>query len=214
MNFAPSHRCGGLVAHALACTRGGEAIFSRLDLSLAAGQALLVRGANGVGKSSLLMILAGLLPAASGTITWTDTDPETPASERLHYLGHRAGVRAGLSVGENLAFWSAVQGGDPQAQTAALETAGLATLVHLDAAVLSAGQTKRLALARLMASPRPVWLLDEPTSALDSQGAAWVGERISAHLDSGGLAIIATHLPLGIEADPRVFALEMGAFRP
>lgn len=189
--------------------RGGQPVFDRLDLALGAGEALMVVGPNGAGKSSLLMVLGGLVPPAGGQFAVEGTDPEAARGSHIHYLGHRAGIRPGLSVEENLVFWCDVFGGTREKIAPALAAAGLGGLEALDAGVLSAGQTKRLALCRVLVAPRPLWLLDEPTSALDSQGAGWVAALVSAHLEAGGLAVIATHQPLGIEDRQGVTRLDM-----
>ena len=200
-----------LAAQDLACVRGGHPVFDRLDFTLSPGEALIVKGPNGAGKSSLLMVLAGLIAPAAGLLRFDGRDPEAAPGSHIHYLGHRGGIKPGLTVRENLSFWSDLYGGDEGLVKKALESAGLAGLSNLDAGVLSAGQTRRLALARLLAVPRPVWLLDEPTSALDTGGGDWVASALGAHLDGGGLAVIATHLPIGIEARPGIKALGLGA---
>lgn len=198
----------GLGVNALALSRGGRHILDGLSFSLEAGTALMLRGPNGAGKSTLLMALAGLLDPDTGHIDHRQTDPDAPRHAHLHYVAHAPAIKAGLSVAENLKFWADVLGGDPADIETALSRAGLGGLGGIDAGLLSAGQTRRLALARLIAIRRPLWLLDEPTSALDTAGAAWVGGLVSDHLREGGLAVIATHLDIAV--DGNVKTLELG----
>lgn len=190
-----------LVADGLTLSRGGRLVLSDLSFAVAPGQVLLLRGPNGVGKSSALMVLAGLLEPQAGKLAFPGSDPEARPFSQLHYVGHDPAIKTGMSLKENLAFWVEVLGGSSERIGPALAMAGLGQLDALDAGLLSAGQTRRLALARLLAVPRPLWLLDEPTSALDSQGSAWVGEIISAHIGQGGLAVIATHLDIPISGN-------------
>ncbi|ODT49516.1 heme ABC exporter ATP-binding protein CcmA [Devosia sp. 63-57] len=187
-----------LNVHGLSCGRGDAVLLEGLDLALDSGHALLLRGPNGSGKSTLLLTLAGLLRPLEGTITLEAHDEEN--GPPLHYCGHRNAVRARLGVLETLNFWRALNGAGTMEPEAALERVGLGRAALLDAAYLSAGQQRRLALARLLVSPRPLWLLDEPTAALDSEGHALVAALVIEHLASGGLAIIATHDPLDIAA--------------
>lgn len=192
----------------ISCARGGWPVFADLSFALGSGEALIVRGPNGAGKSTLLMALAGLITPSAGTISITGASDDAPPH---HHIGHRSGVRGGLGVAETLAFWQAVSGGAETPVADALERAGLAGLAGFDAGILSAGQNRRLALARLLVSPRPLWLLDEPTSALDAAGSVWFSSLLDAHLAAGGLAVIATHLPLGVEDRAGVQSLDMGA---
>lgn len=191
-------------ATGLACARGGFDVFEGLDFALSGGQALVLRGPNGVGKSSALLAICGQIPLKDGSIQWVGLDDDTPPETAMHMVGHLTGIKPSLTVAENLRFWATLYGGGGLAVTDALEAAGLGGLAHFEAGILSAGQSRRLALARLLVSPRPLWLLDEPTSALDTQGADWVRALIGRHLDSGGMAIIATHLDIGIEDRPSV----------
>jgi heme exporter protein A len=181
----------------LGCQRGGRRVFSGLDLAVAAGEALALTGRNGAGKSSLLRIIAGLLPPAEGRLALDGGDAERSIGEQAHYLGHRDAFKPALSVAENLGFWRDFLGGDGDV-AASLATCGLGHAAELPAAVLSAGQRRRLSMARLIAVRRPLWLLDEPTSALDADGQALVARLMTAHLAAGGLIVAATHLPLGI----------------
>ncbi|WP_196260286.1 heme ABC exporter ATP-binding protein CcmA [Pelagibacterium limicola] len=186
----------GLKVEDLVLVRGGQPILAGVGFELPPGEALEVRGPNGSGKSSLLLALAGLIGLQSGRIDWTGGGEETENRTLLHYLGHKPAVRAGLTVAENLSFWADVLGATRENVAEGLAAAGLAAIGGLDAGILSAGQTRRLALARLVAVPRPVWLLDEPTSALDIEGARWVGRLIAKHLSAGGIAVVATHLDI------------------
>ncbi len=183
---------------ALACTRGGRKVFSDLDFSVESGNALLVTGRNGAGKSSLLRTIAGFLPVAGGRVALEGADQELTIAEQTHYLGHLDPVKPALSVKENLAFWAAYLGGGSDSADAALQTVGLGELVGLPAAYLSAGQRRRLSLARLIAVSRPIWLLDEPTSSLDSAGQQRLGEMMQTHLAGGGLIVAATHAPIAV----------------
>lgn len=189
-----------LTGHGLECVRGGRNIFSGLDFEVPAGQALAVTGANGAGKSSLLRMIAGLLPVASGTVTLQGPETDLTLTEQAHYLGHRDALKPSLSVLENLDFWREFLGGGITNGAASLEAVGLAHAIHLPAGFLSAGQRRRLSIARLLVVKRPVWLLDEPTSALDASGQKMVAAVMADHLREGGIILAATHGPLGIAA--------------
>ena len=182
----------------LGLSRGGRLLFSDLSFYLWRHGILLVRGPNGVGKSSLLQVVAGILRPDAGRVGWYLDDPDAPA---LHYLGHAPGVKSRLTAAENLAFWRQVNGPTGIPVDAALEQVGLGGLGGIEAGHLSAGQTRRLALARLLVSRRPVWLLDEPTSSLDTAGHELVGSMMRDHAASGGTVLAATHDEIpGIEA--------------
>lgn len=188
-----------LEADGLQCVRGGRTVFSGLSFAVASGQLLLVTGRNGTGKSSLLRVLAGLVRLADGRLTLTGTDPERSIAEQAHYLGHQDALKPSLTVTENLTFWSRYLGG-AGAPADALAAVGLHAVAELPAAYLSAGQRRRLSIARLIAAPRPIWLLDEPTSALDREAQATLAELMRKHLSGDGMIVAATHGPVGIEA--------------
>jgi heme exporter protein A len=198
-----------LSAQALSCQRGGRSIFEGLGFSVAGGEALLVTGRNGAGKSSLLRMIAGLLRIAGGTLSLAGGDPERSIGEQAHYLGHSDALKPALTVEENLAFWTAWLGGAGE-PVEALAALGLETLAGLPAAYLSAGQKRRLSIARLVAVKRPLWLLDEPTSALDTASQAVLLDLMRGHLAGGGMIVAATHLPLGIDG-ARELRLERAA---
>jgi heme exporter protein A len=198
-----------LSAQALTCQRGGRAVFQGLDFSVAAGEALLVTGRNGAGKSSLLRMIAGLLRVAGGTLSLAGGDTERTLPEQAHYLGHSDALKSSLTVAENLSFWIAWLGGEGKPADA-LAAVGLETLAELPATYLSAGQKRRLSIARLIAVERPLWLLDEPTSALDTAAQAMLLDLMRAQLQRGGIVVAATHLPLGLD-DARELKLERAA---
>jgi heme exporter protein A len=181
------------------CVRGGREVFSGLDFEAVSGEAVAVTGPNGSGKTSLLRLVAGLLVPADGTIDLEGGEAELTLPEQAHYLGHRDALKPALSVLENLSFWRDFLGGGGDAGQS-LAQVGLDHAAHLPAAFLSAGQRRRLSIARLLSVTRPVWLLDEPTSALDTAGQEMVAGVMRDHLASGGLIVAATHAPLGIEA--------------
>jgi heme exporter protein A len=189
-----------LLGSGLRCVRGGREIFSRLDFEASAGEALAVTGRNGSGKTSLLRLIAGLLAMSGGSVALEGGDAELTLPEQAHYLGHRDALKPALSVMENLGFWRDFLGGEAFDPAECLAAVGLDHASHLPAAYLSAGQRRRLSLARLIAVRRPVWLLDEPTAALDAAGQSLFAALMRDHLGRGGLVVAATHAPLGIEA--------------
>lgn len=195
----------------LAAERGERMVFAGLTAGLAAGEALLLRGRNGAGKSTLLLCLAGIVRPSEGRIVWGGRQAEERPGEDLLFVGHLPAIKPSLTVRENLAFWAALNGDAPARIAPALAEIGLARLADIAAGQLSAGQTRRLSLARLLISDRPVWLLDEPTSALDSEGHALVARLIDAHLARGGMAVIATHDDIALTGPTR--SLAMGAAR-
>jgi len=189
-----------LAGHGLRCVRGGREVFAGLDFAAVSGEALAVMGRNGSGKTSLLRLIAGLLVPAGGTIALDGGDGELTLAEQCHYLGHRDALKPALSVEENLAFWADFLGGGRFEAAESLAKVGLDHATHLPAAFLSAGQRRRLSLARLLTVRRPVWLLDEPTTALDVAGQDMFGGLMREHLSRGGMIVAATHAPLGIES--------------
>lgn len=200
-------------------------VFAGLEFAVAAGDALILSGPNGSGKSSLLRLMAGLLPPAHGALYRDGQDVrDDPEAHRaaLHYVGHQDAVKPMLTVAENLAFWAGIRPAPqsppvPQRVADALVAFGLAAMADNPARLLSAGQRRRLNLARLIASPAPLWLLDEPAVALDTASAAALVRLIAAHRDNSGIVVLSTHTDLGIDA-PQLLALDefaaAGAFAP
>lgn len=186
-----------LVAENLVLSRAGRTVVDGLSLRLGAGEALLLRGPNGSGKTTLLRALAGLLAPAAGVMRLDDAPAERERGELAHFIGHLDGIKSHLTVGENLAFWAVYLGGGGN-PTVALDGFGLAPLADIPAGYLSAGQKRRLALARLVAVRRPLWLLDEPTVSLDTEAVELLVAAIAAHLAGGGLAVIATHVDIAL----------------
>ena len=186
----------------LAAFRGERLVFADLGLRLAAGDALVVLGANGAGKSTLLRVLAGLLPPAAGSLTWNGADMHGDDIMRIGYLGHQDAVKPGLTVAENLRFAQAVSRTAVERGSVAdaIAAVGLAELADLPARLLSAGQRRRLALARLPLSKAPLWLLDEPTLGLDARAIAQLATMLAAHRAGGGIIVTATHLALPLDA--------------
>ena len=184
-----------LTATGLSAVRGGRPVFADLTFTLDPGGLLAVTGPNGAGKSTLLRLIAGLLKPAAGTVALEGGDDDG-IGIHAHYLGHLDALKPALTVRQNLNFWRKLWGGGDI--EAALDAVGLEPLGDLHASVLSAGQKRRVALARLLVAHRPLWLLDEPLTALDAAAEAGLGRLIADHLDRGGMAIAATHrsLPL------------------
>ncbi len=194
----------------LGVDRGGRMVLRGVTFSLGAGAALSVVGPNGAGKSTLLRALAGLIAPLHGRVALAEQGEDDPAPrERMHLLGHLDAVKAGLSVRRNLAFARDALGGEGDLDDA-LDQVGLGPIADLPGAVLSAGQRRRLALARLLAAPRPVWLLDEPTAALDAAGQTLLVRLMAAHRGRGGSVVAATHAELGLED---AATLDLGAGR-
>jgi len=182
----------------LSCRRGERDVFAGVNFAVEAGAALTISGRNGAGKSSLLRMVVGLLPIAAGRLTLECGDPELSLAEQAHYLGHQDALKGSLSVAENLRFWAGFFGVQSSDVSTSLETVGLGGLAGLPAAYLSAGQRRRLSIARLIAAPRPIWILDEPTSTLDAAAQARLAELMQAHLAEGGLILAASHGPIGL----------------
>jgi heme exporter protein A len=188
-----------LSASDLGCTRGFRNIFTGINFELLSGQGLALTGPNGAGKSSLLRLIAGLLQPAAGRIALEGGAAERTLAEQAHYLGHLDAFKPALTVAENLDFWARYLGDTVAITRPPLASVGLDTLADLPAGYLSAGQRRRLSLARLIAVPRPVWLLDEPSAALDSAGQDMLAALMRGHLAGGGVILAATHGPLGID---------------
>jgi heme exporter protein A len=187
----------------LAVRRGERLLFADLEFALQPKQVLLLRGPNGVGKSTLLLTLAGIVRPDAGTITGVEPT-------ELHLLNYQSGLKARLTVNENLKFWQAMNGANGLAVDAALDAVGIGGLGVLEAGYLSSGQLRRLSLARLLVSARPIWLLDEPSAALDAEGEVLLGHLIDAHRAQGGLAVIATHHELLLDDKAGVETLILG----
>jgi heme exporter protein A len=187
-----------LTAQDLAVRRSGRRIFSGVSFALEAGEALMVTGRNGAGKSTLLAVLAGRLKPEAGTLTAHDVG-EATLPECLHVVGHRDGLKSPLTAEENLAFARDLLGAPTASPRAALEELGLGHALKLPVAFLSAGQRRRVALARLLVCRRPLWLLDEPTAALDVASQGVLAGMMARHRATGGLVIAATHQALGLD---------------
>jgi len=193
-----------LNAEKLTCLRGGRVVFRDLSFSVRAGQSLALEGANGAGKSSLLRLIAGFLTPAAGTIVLRcDGSDASDAEERgrlVGWLGHLDAAKPQMRVAETLHFYASFYGifADSHRVSAALAAVGLSRLADLSCQYLSAGQKKRLALARLKLTGRPLWLMDEPLAALDAAGKTMVSELIGEHCAAGGVAVVATHEALGV----------------
>ena len=190
----------------MACIRGERPVFSEVSFRLERGDALTLVGPNGAGKSSLLRILAGLLKRAGGTLVWDgeSLDEDWPAHRgRLHYVGHLDAVKPTLSAAENLDDWACFRG-VARAAPGALEALGIEDLADVPGRYLSAGQRRRLALARVLATPAPLWLLAEPTVTLDAEAAARVATMIAAHRADGGIVVVATHGEIALDGAHRL----------
>jgi heme exporter protein A len=189
----------------LGCARGERRLFSGLNFSLRAGNALQAFGANGCGKTSLLRIVCGLTAPVAGEVRWDGKDIRRMGEEyfgSIAYVAHQTGVKDELNPIENLRISSGVAGhalSKTEAQVI-LERVGLSKQRHLPARLLSAGQRRRLALSRLLALQARLWILDEPLASLDDEGAALARNLIGEHLDAGGIAIIATHQEMNISS--------------
>lgn len=188
-----------LIGRDLVCMRGGREVFSDLGFRVCAGEALVLTGANGAGKTSLLRMIAGLLRPAAGRIELAGGEAELGVAEQAHYLGHQDALKPSLTVCENLQFWASYLGRNDAAVASALAAVGLEELADLPAGYLSAGQRRRLSLARLLAAPRRLWLLDEPTAALDIAAQERLTALMREHLGGGGIIIVATHGALGLD---------------
>lgn len=192
-----------LIADNIACARGGRQVFAGLSFSLGESEALVVTGRNGAGKSSLLRLIAGLLRPTAGNLRLAGGPADATVSELIHYLGHQDPVKPPLSVAENLQFWTDYLGGKGN-PAKALKAVGLGGLADLPAAYLSAGQKRRLSIARLVTVKRPIWLLDEPTSTLDTASQAGFVKLMRAHLRDGGMIVAASHGSIGLGVTKRL----------
>ncbi|WP_299440023.1 heme ABC exporter ATP-binding protein CcmA [uncultured Rhodospira sp.] len=217
---ATAHRFSG---QGLVCIRGERIVFAQLDFALAPGEALLLLGPNGSGKSSLLRLMAGLLRPAAGALAWNDgpvrADPEGHHA-RVRYVGHTDTIKPVLTARENLAFWAKVCAADGETRAdldarvdAALGRLDLTRLADVPGRMLSAGQKRRLNLARLLAAPAPLWLMDEPTTALDKGSVATLEGIMAEHRAGGGMIALSTHLDVNLPA-ARVLNLDDFAVDP
>ncbi len=207
-----------LVAEGLACRRGARLVFAGLSFRLQAGAALVLTGANGSGKTSLLRLAATLIAPAAGRLAWGAAPvADDLAGHRalLHYIGHQDGLKPALTPRETLGFWAALRGLPPRHSAAAVETAlgafGLEAVADWPCRWLSAGQRRRLALSRLVLAPAPLWLLDEPSLALDDDNRVRLEDALATHRAAGGRVLLATHTPLALDR-PEHLALD--AFAP
>lgn len=208
--------CGSaLFLHAdnLTVERGARPVISALSFTAKAGEALLLVGPNGAGKTTLIRTLAGFIRPSSGAVALKGDSGDRDVAQCCHYVGHLTGVKANLTVTQNLAFWGAYLAEDASGRDRlasrvedALETFGLSRLSDFPAGLLSAGQKRRLGLARLCLATRPIWLLDEPTVSLDTASTELLSRLIKTHLSGGGIVVAATHLPLGLD-EPTVLRL-------
>jgi heme exporter protein A len=181
----------------LTAMRGVRRIFHNISMSAGAGEALILTGANGVGKTTLLRVIAGFLPPSEGSVRLEGAADDVSVGEACHYVGHLNGVKRGLSVMETLRFFGAFLGGAAAGPERAAERLGLDALADVPAGYLSAGQKRRLALARLICAPRPLWLLDEPAVSLDARSQELLAAIVNEHLAAGGIVVAATHTGLG-----------------
>jgi heme exporter protein A len=207
-----------LIAEDLACRRGERLVFAGLSFRLPPGGALVLTGANGSGKTSLLRLLAGLIAPAAGRLAWGGVAISGDVAEhrtRLHYVGHQDGVKPGLTPRETLVFWAALRGRELRREAlmldAALAAFALEPVADWPCRWLSAGQQRRLALARLLLMPAPLWLLDEPIAALDHDNQRRLERAIAEHRAASGRVVLATHIPIEME-DPAGLVLD--AFAP
>jgi heme exporter protein A len=218
--MAHARPVNSFTGHNLLCVRGQRMVFHKLDFSVRSGDALLLTGPNGSGKSTLLRCMAGLLRPVEGQLRWNGaaiTEEPEAHRRRLHFLGHADAVKPTLSVEENLRFWArmrsgvADQPGAADSLRGALVRFGIEPLADLPARLLSAGQRRRLALARLLATPAPLWLLDEPTTALDTAGVGQLVDAIAAQRVAGGSVVLSSHDDLGL---PQAARLSLSDFAP
>lgn len=198
-----------ITASALTVSRGERILFRDLSLSLASGEAVALTGANGAGKTSLLRTLAGFIRPDAGTIVFADLEPAMARARHIHWLGHLDGLKTGRRARKELTFQAQWTGAGADGIAAAVDLLALEPLLDLEVRQLSAGQRRRLAFARLIAAPRPIWLLDEPFAPLDARWREALGLLMQAHLDKGGAILAAVHDPLPVPAR----SLDIGAGR-
>ena len=198
-----------ITADSLTVSRGERVLFRDLSFHIAPGEAVALTGANGAGKTTLLRTLAGFIRPDAGTVTFADIDPAEARAGRIHWLGHLDGLKTGRRAREELDFQARWTGANDEGIAAAIAGLALEPLLDLEVRKLSAGQRRRLAFARLIAAPRPLWLLDEPFAPLDTRWRAALGLMMQAHLDRGGAILAAVHDPLPVAAR----ALDIGAGR-
>ena len=200
-----------LISENLCVERGSRPVLKGLSFRVGSGEALVLTGPNGAGKTTLLRALAGFLKPATGTIVLQGGEVDKVLSEQCHVVGHASALKSSLTVAENVAFWAVYLGGPNGAETRtsrALEYFSLSDLSEFPAGYLSAGQKRRVGLARLLAAERAIWLLDEPTVSLDTASSKMLSDAVNAHTAKGGIAIAATHLALGLK---RARELQLGA---
>ena len=198
-----------ITADSLTVSRGERVLFRDLSFHIAPGEAVALTGANGAGKTTLLRTLAGFIRPDAGTVTFADIDPAEARAHRIHWLGHLDGLKTGRRAREELDFQARWTGANDEGIAAAIAGLALEPLLDLEVRKLSAGQRRRLAFARLIAAPRPLWLLDEPFAPLDTRWRAALGLMMQAHLDRGGAILAAVHDPLPVPAR----ALDIGTGR-
>ena len=198
-----------ITADSLTVSRGERVLFRDLSFHIAPGEAVALTGANGAGKTTLLRTLAGFIRPDAGTVTFADIDPAEARAGHIQWLGHLDGLKTGRRAREELDFQARWTGANEEGIAAAIAGLALEPLLDLEVRKLSAGQRRRLAFARLIAAPRPLWLLDEPFAPLDARWRAALGLMMQAHLDRGGAILAAVHDPLPVPAR----ALDIGAGR-
>jgi heme exporter protein A len=194
----------GLAAHDISCQRGERVLFRDLSFVVQAGEGLLVTGPNGAGKTSLLRQIAGLLPLTAGRLSLEGAKPDAELPELCHYVGHLNGIKTSFTVRENLAFWADFLGENDGSVPRALGAFGLTPLADFPAGLLSAGQKRKVALSRLYAEPRPIWLLDEPQVSLDAPSLKLLEAAIKEHLEAGGIAMVASHTALKTKFEHKI----------
>ena len=198
-----------ITVSSLTVSRGERVLFRDLSFHIAPGEAVALTGANGAGKTTLLRTLAGFIRPDAGTVTFADIDPAEARAGHIHWLGHLDGLKTGRRAREELDFLARWTGANDEGIAAAIAGLALEPLLDLEVRKLSAGQRRRLAFARLIAAPRPLWLLDEPFAPLDTRWRAALGLMMQVHLDRGGAILAAVHDPLPVPAR----ALDIGAGR-